>query len=181
MHERRFQGDPSRLRSPERVARLEVERVVTLCLQGAPAMHSVLDIGTGSALFAEEFAKRGLKVGGVDTRPEMVAAARQYVPDGDFRQGEAEHLPFPDAAFDLAFMGVLLHETDDALQALNEAHRVVTQRLMVLEWPHEVQEFGPELEIRLSEEHLADLARQAHFKPPTATRLKNVILYRLGK
>ncbi|HTX78715.1 MAG TPA: class I SAM-dependent methyltransferase [Longilinea sp.] len=181
MHERRFKGDPSRLRSPERVARMEVERVVTLCLQGTPAVHTVLDIGTGSALFAEEFAKRELKVGGVDANQEMVASARQYVPDGDFRQGEAEHLPFPDATFDMAFMGVLLHETDDTLQALNEAHRVVTQRLMVLEWPYEVQDFGPGLEERLSEERLADLARQAHFKPPTSIRLKNVILYRLEK
>jgi ubiquinone/menaquinone biosynthesis C-methylase UbiE len=181
MHERRFHGDINRLRSPERVARMEVERVVTLCLQGAPAMHTVLDIGTGSALFAEEFAKRGLQVSGVDASPEMVAAARRYLPSGDFRTGEAEHLPFANDTFDLAFMGVLLHETDDRLLALHEAYRVVTQRLMVLEWPYEVQEFGPGLKERLTEENLAALALEARFKPPTSFRLKNLILYRLEK
>ncbi len=35
MHEKRFEGDIARLRNPERIARLEVERVVTLCLKGA--------------------------------------------------------------------------------------------------------------------------------------------------
>jgi ubiquinone/menaquinone biosynthesis C-methylase UbiE len=181
MHERRFRGDIGRLRSPERVARMEVERVVTLCLQNAPTIQTVLDIGTGSALFAEEFARRRLQVSGVDASPEMVDTARRYVSSGDFRQAEAEHLPFADDAFDLAFMGVLLHETDDALQALNEARRVVTQRLMILEWPYEIQEFGPGMEERLSEERLTALAHQAHFKPPTSTRLKNLVLYRLEK
>jgi len=181
MHERRFHGDINSLRSLERVARMEVERVVTLSLQDASTVHTILDIGTGSALFAEEFAKRGLQVNGVDANPEMVAIARHFVPSGDFRQSEAEHLPFTDGTFDMAFMGVVLHEADDALQALREAYRVVTQRLMVLEWPYEVQEFGPGLEERIPEERLAALARQAHFRLPTHTRLKNLILYRLEK
>ena len=47
-----------RLRSPERVQRLEVERVVDLCIN--ENIKSVLDIGTGSALFAEAFHKKGI-------------------------------------------------------------------------------------------------------------------------
>jgi methylase of polypeptide subunit release factors len=52
MHERRFRGDPARLRSPERLEQLEVERVVELSLEGITA-GSVLDVGTGTGVFAE--------------------------------------------------------------------------------------------------------------------------------
>jgi len=112
MHEKRFEGDITRLRNPERIDRLEVERVVTLCLEQA-TIKCVLDIGTGSGLFAEAFARRGLAVTGVDVNPEMLPAARAYVPVGNFRESTAEALPFADAAFDLAFMGLLLHESDE--------------------------------------------------------------------
>ncbi len=52
MHEKRFSGDINRLRSPERQERLEVERVTGLCLEGI-FPKTMLDIGTGSGLFAE--------------------------------------------------------------------------------------------------------------------------------
>ena len=61
MHERRFAGSPGMLHSPERLALLEIERVVSLCLEEFPAA-SVLDVGTGSGLFAKGFAARGLEV-----------------------------------------------------------------------------------------------------------------------
>ena len=54
MHERRFKGEVERLRAPERIQRIEVDRVVNLCLEGVRA-DSVLDVGTGSAIFAEAF------------------------------------------------------------------------------------------------------------------------------
>src|SRR4030042_1358759 len=50
MHEKRFSGDINRLRSAERVERLEVERVIQLCLEGG-SFKGVLDVGTGSGLF----------------------------------------------------------------------------------------------------------------------------------
>ena len=76
MHEKRFEGDISRLRSPERMERLEVERVVGLCLEKGLAKN-MLDVGVGTALFAEGFAQHGLKVAGVDANPEMLPAAAQ--------------------------------------------------------------------------------------------------------
>jgi len=132
MHEKRFDGTVERLRSPERVARLEVERVVSRCLEAAD-LKSVLDVGVGSDLFAEAFAQRGLEVAGVDVNPEMIAVARQFVPEGDFREATAEALPYPDASFDLVFFGLLLHESDEPLKALQEARRVSRQRVCILE------------------------------------------------
>ncbi len=159
-NDRRFSGEIERLRAPERLARMEIETVVARSLEGiTPA--SVLDIGTGSAVFAEAFAARGLRPAGIDLREDMLEAARQFVPHGDFRVAHMELLPFADASFDLVFMGVVLHEADDLTKALQEARRVATMRVAVLEWPYEVQEFGPPLDHRLKVEQVTAAAAQA--------------------
>jgi ubiquinone/menaquinone biosynthesis C-methylase UbiE len=181
MHERRFHREIERLRDPERVARMEVERVVNLALENLAGVKSVLDVGTGSGLFAEQFALRGLQVTGLDVNPAMLPAAQQYVPAGIFREGIAEKLPFEAASFDLVFMGLLLHETDDLLAAVSEAQRVVLKRLAILEWPNEAQEFGPPPEHRLAYEQIASLAKQVGFTQVDQVRLENLVLYRLNR
>src|SRR5450759_181100 len=179
MHERRFNREIERLRDPERIARLEVERVVKLVLENLKEVKTVLDVGTGSGLFAEQFAAKGLRVTGLDANPEMLAASQQYVPLGKFHEGVAEKLPFPDGSFGLVFMGLLLHETDEPLAALSEAHRVALKRLAILEWPDEEQSFGPPREHRLSFEKITLLARQAGLKEVKQIRLDNLSLYRI--
>jgi ubiquinone/menaquinone biosynthesis C-methylase UbiE len=181
MHERRFNREIERLRDPERIARLEIERVVNLALENLKEVQTVLDVGTGSGLFAEQFAAKGLKVTGLDVNPEMLPAAQQYVPSGTFQEGVAEKLPFPDGSFDLVFMGLLLHETDDLLAALSEAYRVTRQRLAILEWPDEEQTFGPPRHHRLALEKIASAAKQAGFKEVEQIRLDNLVLYRLDR
>ena len=61
MHERRFQGDINRLRNPERLERLELNRVVNIATEGA-SFHRILDVGTGSGVFAEAFISMVLKL-----------------------------------------------------------------------------------------------------------------------
>ncbi len=178
MHEKRFQGEIARLRDPDRVNRLEVDRVVDLCLEdNHPAR--VLDVGTGTALFAEAFSRRGLEVAGVDVSPEMLAAARGFVPSGDFREAVAEALPFPDHAFDLVFLGVVLHEADDPLKALQEALRTTRHRVCILEWPYREQSFGAPLHERLKPEEIEDLFTRAGFKAWRTAELSNTVLYLL--
>ncbi len=181
MHERRYNRAVERLRDPERVARLEVERVVGLVLEGLEGSGTVLDIGTGSGLFAEQFSRGGLDVAGVDANPEMLLAAQGFVPRGSFREAPAEQLPYLAGSFDLAFMGLVLHETDDALLALREACRVTTRRVAVLEWPAEEQPFGPPLPERLTAEKVQELALAAGFRTVTPIRLTVLILYLLEK
>lgn len=179
MHERRFNREIERLRDPERIERLEVKRVVNLSLEDLSSPHTVLDVGTGSGLFAQQFAGQGLKVTGLDVNPNMLSAARRYVPSGAFLAGTAEHLPFANRSFDLVFMGLLLHETDDAQAALIEARRVALQRLSVLEWVDEDQPFGPPREHRLSFEKIASLAQKAGFTSVDPLRLAHLMLYRI--
>ncbi len=178
MQGKRYNLEIERLRNPERVARLEVKRVVNLSLENMENAKTVLDIGVGSGIFAEAFAAKGLQISGVDVNPEMLFAALAFVPSGRFKQSKAEKLPFEDATFDLTFMGLLLHETDDTLIALKEAHRVTQKRLAILEWVYEDQPFGPPLEYRISGEEITSLAQQAGFKQIEALRLQNLVLYR---
>jgi ubiquinone/menaquinone biosynthesis C-methylase UbiE len=181
MHEKRFNRDIERLRDPERIARLELERVVNLVLEGQEGVQTVLDVGTGTGVFAEQFAARGMQVAGLDVNPEMLLAAQHYVPNGTFREGIAENLPFENGSFDLIFMGLVLHETDDTLTALKETHRVALKRVAILEWPDEDQPIGPPRGDRLAAEKVDRLSRQAGFKKMEKYRLEALILYRLDR
>ena len=179
MHERRFHADRGLLRSPIRIELLEVERVVELCLE-AFAAKSVLDVGTGTGLFAEAFASRGLEVAGIDASREMIASAQRYVPQGHFRQAPAEAIPYSDDAFDLVFLGHVLHEADDPLKALREARRVARIGATVLEWPYQAEEHGPPLVHRLKPEEVATLAQMAGFQKVETLPLAHMVLYRLS-
>ena len=97
-------GDESRFEVPDRVfnrnsVRLAFELVGDAELQN----RRVLDVGCGRggtvALMAETF---GTEAVGVDLAPEAVAFCRKTHQNGaQFEVGDAEHLPFADAAFEV--------------------------------------------------------------------------------
>lgn len=167
-----------KLRSPERLALLEADRVVQLTLEGISS-GSILDIGTGSGLFAEAFMKQGLKVTGIDEQEKMLAAARGFVPEGEFRIASAESLPFPDASFDLSFLGHVLHESETPLRVLQEALRVSRRRVSVLEWPYREEAEGPPKAHRLRSEEVLDCAADAGFKQSREIQLSHMVLFLL--
>ena len=166
------------LRSPERVAHLEIERVADQVLTNVSA-HTLLDVGTGTGLFAEAFYKRGLTVAGIDANPKMLEVARQYLPDAELRQATAEKIPFPAKAFDIVFMGLVLHEIDEILTALQEARRVASQRVAILEWSYRTEDFGPSLEERIPPKTMASLCRQIGFEDMETFPLEKLVLYLL--
>jgi ubiquinone/menaquinone biosynthesis C-methylase UbiE len=176
MHERRYDAEIDRLRSPERLERLEVQRVITLCLKGV-RLQSVLDVGTGSGIFAEAFAETIPTVVGIDANPEMIKVAKELVPKATFQHATAESMPFADGSFDLVFLGLVFHETDDAPKALSESKRCTKHSVVVLEWPHQQEEAGPPLEHRLKSEDITAMAKRAGFGATTITHLKKLVLY----
>jgi ubiquinone/menaquinone biosynthesis C-methylase UbiE len=180
MHEKRFDGEIERLRSPERVERLEVEKVVSYCLEAAN-FTDILDVGTGSGLFAEAFWRRGLEISGIDANSKMIPVAGQFVPEGNFREGTAEALPYPDASFDLVFMGLVLHESDEPLKALQEAWRVTKRRVCILEWPYRDQEFGPPLAHRIKPGEMDKFISEVGFSKQESLAFSNTVVYRLTK
>ncbi len=178
LHERRYHQGVERLRSPQRLALMEVEHVADLVLEGVE-VGNMLDVGTGSGIFAEAFARRGLSVAGVDANPAMLEAARGFVPQGDFRLGQAESLPCADASFDLVFLGHVLHEADDPLKALREARRAARRRVAVFEWPNFDEGFGPPMAHRLEPGKVLSLAEQAGFAKVSTPPLAHMALFLL--
>jgi len=179
-NDRVYSQSIERLRFPERRDRLEVERVARLCLDGGN-ISTLLDIGTGSALFAETFFKAGVTVAGVDTNPEMINAAKGHLPEGEFIVAPAESLPFAEGSFDATFFGVVFHEVSDYAQAMREAYRVSRRLTCILEWQHKQEEFGPPLEDRLTEEFIRDLGLSTGYRSFEAFALKTLTLYRMHK
>ena len=180
MNERVFNKHITKLRAPDRVAGLEVLRVIEECLHG-DTIKSVLDLGAGSGVFAEEFNKRKVEITAIDSNEEMLAAFSEYVPGVDIRLAVAENIPFPDNSFDLVFMGLVLHEVDDYTKAMSEVFRVASTRVMILEWNYKTEDFGPPLEHRLQSTFIEKLALDAGFEKTEIIMLKNLTLYKLTK
>lgn len=178
MNDRVYANNVEKLRSAERLERLEVKRVVDLCLE-TPGIKSALDVGTGSGLFAEEFYSRHITVAGVDINPEMIKTAKEYLPECEFKLSAAEAIPYKDKSFDLVFMGLVFHEVDDYYKALSEAKRIARVSAAILEWPYIKEERGPALEIRLKEEFIKELSEKAGYSKVEIFPLNQLVLYKL--
>jgi ubiquinone/menaquinone biosynthesis C-methylase UbiE len=176
LNERTFHGGPDRLRDPVRVSLMEIDRVVTLSCEGI-SVRSMLDVGTGTALFAEAFFKAGMSVAGIDISEDMLSHARRFVPSGNFKTGSIEKIPFDDGSFDLVFLGHVLHEADDMMHALSEARRVARIRVAVLEFPYVEEAMGPPIAHRLRPEDIVAGAQEAGFVKVNNIRLKCMELY----
>ena len=86
---------------------------------------SLLDIATGPGYVAAAAAEREASVVGVDFSSAMIAEARRRYPALEFREGDAEGLPFADSAFHAAVMNFGLLHLGRPEQALMEARRVL--------------------------------------------------------
>jgi ubiquinone/menaquinone biosynthesis C-methylase UbiE len=165
-----------KLRRLERVKELEIQRVVDLCLR-ACRIPTLLDIGTGSGLFAEAFSARGVEVQGVDPDPDMIEAARAFVPGLHLQVAEAESLPYAAGAFDACFMGMVLHETQNPKQALVEACRVARDMVAVLEWPTPRPEDPEPTTRRITAEEMQTFAQLVECRSMSTFPLQHMALY----
>lgn len=86
---------------------------------------AVLDIGCGSGLFLQLAAQRGLRASGLDASEPFLAIARERTPQGDFRVGEMEELPYSSQSFDLVSGFNSFQFAADPVHALHEARRVL--------------------------------------------------------
>ncbi|MGE5620670.1 MAG: class I SAM-dependent methyltransferase [Sphingomonadaceae bacterium] len=105
-----------------------VERLERLC--GSLAGMRVLEIGSGSGGRSVAVALRGAVVFGIEPSAAGVEISRlraQRYSDlqVQFEVGVGEHLPFPDASFDLVFSTDVLQHLQDLKQVLAETHRVL--------------------------------------------------------
>jgi SAM-dependent methyltransferase len=97
---------------------------------------SLLDLGCGDGGFCAFAARRGATVHGLDVEPDAIARALEEVPQGEFRLGLMERLPWPDDAFDVVTSFNALQYALDTELAVVEACRVVgpAGRIAICKW-----------------------------------------------
>jgi SAM-dependent methyltransferase len=101
-------------------------RDLFLPLLPAPG-RATLDLGCGEGRLSGDLARLGHTVVGVDRSRAMVAAARAARPELDFREADAEALPFPDQSFDCVVAFMSLQDIDDVRTAIRESGRVLAK------------------------------------------------------
>jgi len=85
---------------------------------------TLLDVGCGAGMFCQMAAKLGTQVSGLDATEPLLAIARERVPDGDFRAGEMEELPYSKQTFDVVTGLNSFQYAASPVKALQEACRV---------------------------------------------------------
>ncbi|WP_152208179.1 methyltransferase domain-containing protein [Marinobacter changyiensis] len=88
----------------------------------------ILDVACGTGILARVIAERvgtDGSVSGVDANPGMLAVANRIAPEIEWREGDAEALPYEDASFDavLCQFGLMLFSSPKT--ALQEMQRVL--------------------------------------------------------
>lgn len=83
-----------------------------------------LDVGCGGGGASLLAAGRGARISGLDAADRLLEIARQRLPEGDFRQGDIEALPFEDGAFDAVFAANSIQFPADKKGAVRELARV---------------------------------------------------------
>ena len=109
-------------------ARLEYFTRVLRQLGIDPTGRTVVDIGCGGGLFAEEWARMGARVIGVDPSSSSLETARAHASASgfsiDYRQGTGEKLPLDDASVDIACCVDVLEHVKDLDAVIAETSRV---------------------------------------------------------
>jgi SAM-dependent methyltransferase len=114
-----------------------------------------LDIASGPGYVAAAAAKRGAIVLGVDFSAAMIVQARRLHPGIDFREGDAENLPFGSGLFDAAAMNFGILHLGQPEKALLEAQRVLRSggRFAFSVWAPPQETIGFGIVLRAVEAH----------------------------
>jgi ubiquinone/menaquinone biosynthesis C-methylase UbiE/DNA-binding transcriptional ArsR family regulator len=115
---------------------------------GHEPVGELLDIGTGTGRMLEILAPRATRGVGVDLSSGMLAVARTNIERAGLthvyvRQGDMYQLPIEDASVDLAILHQVLHYSDDPLEVIREASRVLRPdgRLIVVDFAVHTEEY----------------------------------------
>ncbi|MBV9281580.1 MAG: 3-demethylubiquinone-9 3-O-methyltransferase [Chloroflexi bacterium] len=104
-------------------------RVLTEQLQIDPVGKRTLDVGCGGGLLAEEFARLGCRVTGIDPSESSIETARAHAARSGlgikYVVGAGESLPFRDESFDIVYCCDVLEHVSDLDRVVAETARVL--------------------------------------------------------
>jgi SAM-dependent methyltransferase len=100
------------------------EPIVHAALATVPP-GTALDAACGTGRHASALAEAGHHTIGVDQSTEMLAVAKEKVPEAEFRTGDLTALPLDDASVDVAVCSLALTHLPDPAPAIAELARVV--------------------------------------------------------
>jgi 2-polyprenyl-6-hydroxyphenyl methylase / 3-demethylubiquinone-9 3-methyltransferase len=117
------QGTLSLLRTALNPARFPwLRRTLTETLGRDLRGLRVLDVGCGGGLLAEEFARLGCRVTGVDPSSRSLEAARAHAAASgleiDYRPASGERLPFENGSFAAVYCCDVLEHVDDVKRSI---------------------------------------------------------------
>ncbi|HWZ88834.1 MAG TPA: methyltransferase domain-containing protein [Polyangiaceae bacterium] len=101
----------------------ELASELVVWLRPSPG-ERVLDLGCGTGTLTAEIARRGALVTGVDSSPEMIAAAREKYAELSFEIQDGQALSYA-AEFDAVFSNAALHWMPDAAGVLRGVERAL--------------------------------------------------------
>jgi 2-polyprenyl-6-hydroxyphenyl methylase / 3-demethylubiquinone-9 3-methyltransferase len=94
-----------------------------------PGRRRLLDVGCGGGILAEEFARLGFEVTGIDPARETIETARAHAATSGlsiaYGTGAGEQLPFANGAFDHVVCCDVLEHVDDVDRVIGEIARVL--------------------------------------------------------
>lgn len=171
----------------DRIRALHVdESALTDCLNDVTAEWSLgrlLDIGTGTGKLLELFGPRAKSAVGIDLSSDMLRVARAAIErDGldhcQVRQADMYQIPCDDGDFDTAVLHMVLHYSDDPVQALSEAARALSDdgRIVIVDFArHNLAELRAEHAHRwpgFTDEQIWEWLADAGFSDTEVTRLE---------
>ncbi len=152
----------------------------------------VLDVGCGGGFTCEFLAKRGAQVTGIDQSAACIEAANHHASEANlninYRQSQAEQLPFDDDMFDVVVCVDVLEHVESPQQTIAEISRVLKpegqfcfdtinrtwQSRMVMIWLLEnvLRQISPGIHDWnkfITPAELTDMAKQAGMQPLSIT------------
>jgi ubiquinone/menaquinone biosynthesis C-methylase UbiE len=100
------------------------EAAAVLELAAARPGERVLDAGCGAGVYTRRLLAAEATVTGLDSDPQMLAAARLKAPSATLVEGDVTALPFADGTFDLSLAVTLLCFVEHPQRAVEELVRV---------------------------------------------------------
>lgn len=111
---------------------IEIEKELLQRLWSPLASQRVLEVGCGTGIFLDWFARLGHQTTGLDPSPDMLNFARENLPERvALDRGFAEDLPYPDNFFDTVALITTLEFVDNPHRAVKEACRVARSHVLV--------------------------------------------------